>query len=303
MSGQRTITTPRDVTRRQVVVRRRWLGLFAVGIAACAVTVPDYTLTGTGAGTTSTASTTGGIGAASSSAASSSSSTGGPACAHDKCIPGIALDPACDPCVAAVCQKVPSLACCTAEWNTTCIGAMNAACGYQCGLQGNCSHSICEVGGPLPGGPTDACNLCVAQVCANNFMPSCCTTAWDATCVGAVGQTSCGAECPMTLASGLNTVNGMAFDDGGIYLAWTSVDGTVNRIMRNGQGSAMVLASGQNNPFGVAGDTVNVYWANNGDGTIMMVPIDGGTPTMLASGQTGAQGVAVDQNVPATFLY
>src|SRR4051812_19255235 len=44
----------------------------------------------------------------------------------------------------------------------------------------------------------------------------------------------------------------------------------------------IVLALGQSKPYAVTVDSTCVYWTNNGDGTIMMVPMAGGTPTVLA---------------------
>ncbi len=44
---------------------------------------------------------------------------------------------------------------------------------------------------------------------------------------------------------------------------------------------------------------MNVYWANDGDGTLMKVPKDGGSPTTLISGQTVPLCVAVDEK----YLY
>ena len=69
-------------------------------------------------------------------------------------------------------------------------------------------------------------------------------------------------------------------------------------------GTAVTLASGQNDPQDVAVDSTNVYWTNAGgepglgvNGTVMKalkVPVDGGTAMTLASGQNYPYGIAVD---------
>jgi hypothetical protein len=47
-------------------------------------------------------------------------------------------------------------------------------------------------------------------------------------------------------------------------------------------------------------DTTSVYWTSYGSsGTVMKVPTGGGTPITLASGQSGACGIAAD----ATSVY
>ena len=52
--------------------------------------------------------------------------------------------------------------------------------------------------------------------------------------------------------------------------------------------------------MGVAVDSTNVYWVNAGDftgslgGTVMKMPLGGGIPTTLASGQAKPLKVAVD---------
>lgn len=56
----------------------------------------------------------------------------------------------------------------------------------------------------------------------------------------------------------------------------------------------MILAAGQSNPCGIAVDPSNVYWTNLGNGTVMKVPLGGGTPIVLASGQDGPRRIAVD---------
>ncbi len=67
-------------------------------------------------------------------------------------------------------------------------------------------------------------------------------------------------------------------------------------------GAAATIATGQPYPFGIAVDSQNVYWTNNGTasgGTVMKVPLAGGTPTVIASGQNFPMGVALD----ATNVY
>jgi hypothetical protein len=56
-----------------------------------------------------------------------------------------------------------------------------------------CGHPICAVGGPL----VAACDACATVLCAAD--PYCCSTEWDATCVGEVAsicQKSCTAPPP-----------------------------------------------------------------------------------------------------------
>src|ERR1700679_964936 len=68
-----------------------------------------------------------------------------------------------------------------------------------------------------------------------------------------------------------------------------------------GQEGAIVLATGQSKPYGLAIDATHVYWTNYGttgaDGQIMKVALEGcplPQPTVLASGQGEPTSVAVD---------
>jgi hypothetical protein len=64
-------------------------------------------------------------------------------------------------------------------------------------------------------------------------------------------------------------------------------------------GTPTTLATAQSGPQGIAVDATSVYWTNYTGGTVMKVPIGGGTPTTLATGQTLPHGIAVD----ATSVY
>jgi hypothetical protein len=60
------------------------------------------------------------------------------------------------------------------------------------------------------------------------------------------------------------------------------------------QGETIVtLATGQSDPYCVTVDATNVYWAANGDNTVMKVPIGGGMATILAVSPF-ATGIATD---------
>src|SRR5205814_7527236 len=75
-------------------------------------------------------------------------------------------------------------------------------------------------------------------------------------------------------------------------------------------GTPTTLASRQGHPLAIAVDPTNVYWVNGGtrepgtfnrhaDGSTMKVPLAGGVPVTLASGQRGHDAVAID----ATSVY
>lgn len=55
-------------------------------------------------------------------------------CAHDRCASGAPLDPACDPCVAAICADDPF--CCESEWDAQCTSEVESACSISCGAKG-----------------------------------------------------------------------------------------------------------------------------------------------------------------------
>ncbi|WP_437650674.1 hypothetical protein [Sorangium sp. So ce362] len=131
-------------------------------------------------------------------------------CAHGKCVEGGPLDPACDPCVAAICAM--DSFCCESAWDLACVNEVTTVCGETCSTE-TCGDGVCEPGEDCgscpqdcgscptcdhevcdPGTPLDpACgDPCVSVVCAAD--PYCCTSEWDRVCVEAAEQT-CGAVC------------------------------------------------------------------------------------------------------------
>ena len=52
-----------------------------------------------------------------------------------------------------------------------------------------------------------------------------------------------------------------------------------------------MLASGQTTPFDLAVNATGVYWAANGDGTVMKASLDGATVATLAAGEVAPGGI------------
>ena len=85
------------------------------------------------------------------------------------------MDASCNSCVSAICADDPF--CCQTSWDDVCVGHVADTCNGECS-GGGCSHDECSQGGPLD----EACSDCATTVCGADAF--CCSTDWDATCVG-----------------------------------------------------------------------------------------------------------------------
>ncbi len=118
-----------------------------------------------------------------------------------------------------------------------------------------------------------------------------------------------GGGAPVTVVSGESNPRGVVVDSTSIYWATLACAGdggvcagAVRKAPLDGLpdgGAVSTLASGQ--PLSLAVDAKSVYWTNAGtqangygDGSVMSVPIGGGTVVTLATGQNNPYGIAVD---------
>ncbi|WP_428267600.1 hypothetical protein [Haliangium sp.] len=86
-------------------------------------------------------------------------------CAHDLCVEGGALDPACDDCVASVCAA--DAACCDSAWTQACIDEAVATCGLECSAP-VCGDGACSaVGGEDCETCPEDCGIC--RGCGDGF--------------------------------------------------------------------------------------------------------------------------------------
>lgn len=131
---------------------------------------------------------------------------------------------------------------------------------------------------------------------------------------GSVMQMPIDGGTPIELADNQSHPNAIALDQANVY--WTTqadLSGSGDAgppsgaIMRTpiGGGAIVTMVSGIATPAGIAVDGANLYWADQGppgsdryadntSGVVMRIPLDGGAPVALASGQNWPDDIAVD---------
>ncbi|MHB8418394.1 MAG: NHL repeat-containing protein [Myxococcales bacterium] len=127
---------------------------------------------------------------------------------------------------------------------------------------------------------------------------------------GTVNQIPIGGGGPaLLLAAGQAYPTAIAVSNGLVYWsiegpnAGLNGPGSVNAVPIGGSGGVQTLVPSINNCFGMTVDSQSVYWTSNGDGTVMSMPLAGGTPATLASGQDNIYQVLVDPSDAYWWAY
>ena len=148
--------------------------------------------------------------------------------------------------------------------------------------------------------------LCIAVDSTNVYWGDTTSPSVQACAVGGCGGSS------TTLAS--NQAGPAGFVSDGTNLYWTdypsgaaaTTSGAVRKCSILGcNNNPTVLAGGLDEPEGIAVDATSVYVAGYGNGTVLKVPIGGGTITTLVTGQgnAGAGGSPWAVAVDSTSVY
>jgi streptogramin lyase len=125
---------------------------------------------------------------------------------------------------------------------------------------------------------------------------------------GGSGGSSSGSDAGTTLGGGGSSSSGSG-GDGGAPTGTNGQAGTGGSSQTGSGGTSsgggggtevdasdVIVAAGQDQPFGIALDDREVYWSNEGAGTIVKCPKTGcgsGGPTLLTEGQPGVRGIAL----------
>jgi sugar lactone lactonase YvrE len=100
-----------------------------------------------------------------------------------------------------------------------------------------------------------------------------------------------------TMVAMADTPQAVALDSGHVY--WTATN-TLSRAPLMGGAAAPLSSAGlKSGTWALATDGSNVYWADQGSGTLQSMPVGGGTSTVLDMGLIAPDGVVVDD----TYVY
>lgn len=100
---------------------------------------------------------------------------------------------------------------------------------------------------------------------------------------------------PIDLVTGASNPAGLAVNKTSLFYAQVQVAGAIWRFDLAATSKSVVLAPGQAAPQAVVLDATRAYWPNHvASGSIMAVPLAGGTPVALATQESGPISLAVD---------
>jgi hypothetical protein len=176
--------------------------------------------------------------------------------------------------------------------------------GRNCGTAQVCHSGICqnivaECAGKKPG--DSVCNGQNVETCGADLVSATVTqTCTNQTCVNGACQGVCG---PLQTQCAVDTDGTQSCDTNGQW--GTAVACTSGPCVIGVCQSPVTLASSQITPNCIAVYDSYVYWTNNGssNGSVMKVPVGGGTPTPLATGQSTSKGAANCIAVNGTGVY
>ncbi len=191
----------------------------------------------------------------------------------------------------------PANPCQSCQPGTSVTAWENVTDGTICGTGMVCSNGAClegcyigstyyAMGAPNPANPSDTCHACEPATSTTTF-----------------GPTSDGTACSSASTSGVcctGTCTLAQVDPSNCGGCGVVCEGGANGACAAGL-CYLILASGQDHPWPVAVDSTSVYWTNydSSAGSVVKMPLAGGSPVTLASARANPLGLAID----ATSVY